>query len=139
MEHPHGRVVVVASAGGGIQAAAWTARVLTGLQHELPEFANSIAALSGVSGGAVGTMFLAVPNVRGAPELSQSCIRTPTFRSSPPCGWPQPFPMSLPLRAQYPASQSTTSLTVDTMTTTAFLPYSIGWIRHSSRSTKTSG
>jgi hypothetical protein len=56
-EHPHGRVVVVATAGGGIQAAAWTARVLTGLQEQLPEFSNSIAALSAVSGGAVGTMF----------------------------------------------------------------------------------
>lgn len=57
LKHPHGRVVVVATAGGGIQAAAWTARVLTGLQQQLPEFANSIAALSAVSGGAVGTMF----------------------------------------------------------------------------------
>jgi hypothetical protein len=56
-EHPHGRVVVIATAGGGIQAAAWTARVLTGLQEQLPEFSNSIAALSAVSGGAVGTMF----------------------------------------------------------------------------------
>ncbi len=56
-EHPHGRVVVVATAGGGIQAAAWTARVLMGLQQQIPEFANSIAALSAVSGGAVGTMF----------------------------------------------------------------------------------
>jgi len=55
--HPNGRVVVVATAGGGIQAAAWTARVLTGLQEQIPEFANSIAALSAVSGGAVGTMF----------------------------------------------------------------------------------
>jgi hypothetical protein len=55
--HPKGRAVVVATAGGGIQAAAWTARVLTGLQEKIPEFANSIAALSAVSGGAVGTMF----------------------------------------------------------------------------------
>ncbi len=56
-QHPHGRVVVVATAGGGIQAAAWTAQVLVGLEQQLPEFANSIAALSAVSGGAVGTMF----------------------------------------------------------------------------------
>ena len=55
--HKNGRVVIVATAGGGIQAAAWTARVLTGLQEQVPEFANSIAALSAVSGGAVGTMF----------------------------------------------------------------------------------
>lgn len=64
-DHPRGRVTVVATAGGGIQAAAWTAQVLTGLQTELKErspdkqfdFANSIAAISSVSGGAVGTMF----------------------------------------------------------------------------------
>jgi uncharacterized protein YjbI with pentapeptide repeats len=65
--HPHGRVVLVASEGGGIQAAAWTARVLTGLQGELSRtppnnsasFADSIALISSVSGGAVGTMFFA--------------------------------------------------------------------------------
>lgn len=64
-DHPHGRIVVVATAGGGIQAAAWTAQVLTGLQAELHQrspdqpikFADSIALISSVSGGAVGTMF----------------------------------------------------------------------------------
>jgi hypothetical protein len=62
-DHPNGRVVVVATAGGGIQAAAWTAQVLTGLQAEIKgdspskSFANSIAAISSVSGGAVGAMF----------------------------------------------------------------------------------
>jgi len=61
--HPNGRITVVATAGGGIQAAAWTARVLTGLQEQMKaespnlSFANSIAAISSVSGGAVGTMF----------------------------------------------------------------------------------
>ena len=64
-DHPRGRVTVIATAGGGIQAAAWTAQVLTGLQTQLrsgpPEqavnFANSIALISSVSGGAVGTMY----------------------------------------------------------------------------------
>lgn len=63
--HPRGRVVVIATAGGGIQAAAWTAQVLTGLQKEIHQrsaappvnFANSIAMISSVSGGAVGTLF----------------------------------------------------------------------------------
>lgn len=58
----NGAVVLVATAGGGIQAAAWTARVLTGLQEQCPPtpgrtFADSIAVISAVSGGAVGTMF----------------------------------------------------------------------------------
>jgi hypothetical protein len=55
-------VVLVAAAGGGIQAAAWTARVLTGLEEILDErkpgtFTRSIRLLSGVSGGSVGIMF----------------------------------------------------------------------------------
>jgi hypothetical protein len=55
-------IIVVATAGGGIQAAAWTARVLTGLQHESEawqhgNFANSIALISSVSGGATGSLF----------------------------------------------------------------------------------
>lgn len=59
---PEGRVVVIAAAGGGIQAAAWTARVLEGLQDAATRrgldarerFLRRIAALSGVSGGSVG-------------------------------------------------------------------------------------
>lgn len=55
-------VVLIAAAGGGIQAAAWTARVLTGLEEILDEmkpgaFARSIRVFSGVSGGSVGIMF----------------------------------------------------------------------------------
>ena len=64
-DHPRGRVTVIATAGGGIQAAAWTAQVLTGLQAQLRSgppaqavnFADSIALISSVSGGAVGTMY----------------------------------------------------------------------------------
>ena len=53
--------IVVAANGGGIQAGAWTARVLTGLDRALrPEFgdgyASSIRLVSAVSGGSVGTM-----------------------------------------------------------------------------------
>lgn len=51
------RVIVVAANGGGIQAAAWTARVLTGLCADLPgEFNRSVRFVSAVSGGSVGTM-----------------------------------------------------------------------------------
>ena len=61
-QNPNGGVIVVAAAGGGIQAAGWTARVLTGLSRQCSygsenRFANSIAAISAVSGGAVGTLF----------------------------------------------------------------------------------
>jgi len=55
-------IILVATAGGGIQAAAWTARVLTGLQHESlawnhGSFADSVALISSVSGGATGSLF----------------------------------------------------------------------------------
>lgn len=55
---PHGRtLVVVTAAGGGIQAAAWTARVLTGLDELYGDrFTRSIGLISSVSGGSVGTM-----------------------------------------------------------------------------------
>ena len=51
-------IVVVAASGGGIQAAAWTAQVLTGLQREVgAEFARAIRLISAVSGGSVGAMY----------------------------------------------------------------------------------
>jgi hypothetical protein len=58
----HKPIVVIATAGGGIQAAAWTVQVMKGLQaesrgwHSLP-FSDSVAMISSVSGGATGSMF----------------------------------------------------------------------------------
>jgi hypothetical protein len=51
--------IVVAAAGGGIQSAAWTSKVLCGLRATIPGggFEKSVLAISGVSGGSVGTMF----------------------------------------------------------------------------------
>ncbi|HEY1599619.1 MAG TPA: hypothetical protein VGG64_08460 [Pirellulales bacterium] len=50
-------LVVVAAAGGGIQAAAWTAKVLTELhdRYGVP-FTRSVRLVSGVSGGSIGLM-----------------------------------------------------------------------------------
>ena len=58
----HKPIIVVATAGGGIQAAAWTVQVLSGLEHESQkwdhgDFADSVALISSVSGGATGSMF----------------------------------------------------------------------------------
>ena len=51
-------LIIVCAAGGGIQAAAWTAKVLTGLEEELQsKFTDSLALMSCVSGGSVGSMF----------------------------------------------------------------------------------
>jgi hypothetical protein len=54
-------VILVAASGGGIQAEAWTARVLSGLRQDLGDrFDRSLALVSSVSGGSVGAMlFLA--------------------------------------------------------------------------------
>ena len=53
--------VVVAATGGGIQAAAWTARVLAGLQADAQtcgtDFDQAVVAISAVSGGSVGAMY----------------------------------------------------------------------------------
>lgn len=62
---PGSTVIVVAASGGGIKAAAWTARVLTGLEEssranfsQNPRiFGDSVRLISSVSGGSVGAMY----------------------------------------------------------------------------------
>jgi hypothetical protein len=63
-ETPAETMIVVAANGGGIQAAAWSAQVLTGLEEECQttqgcdqDFAKSIRLISSVSGGSIGTMY----------------------------------------------------------------------------------
>ncbi|MDB5392380.1 MAG: hypothetical protein JWM11_8026 [Planctomycetaceae bacterium] len=55
--HRKRTLVVITAAGGGIQAAAWTARVLTGLDQRFQGFSESVGIVSSVSGGTVGSMF----------------------------------------------------------------------------------
>ena len=56
-----GRPMIVAAAGGGIQAGAWTARVLQGLDEKLTNTAlplrKRLALISGVSGGSMGALY----------------------------------------------------------------------------------
>lgn len=55
---PGTKVIVVAASGGGIKAAAWTTRVLTGLEENNPRiFGDSVRLISAVSGGSVGAMY----------------------------------------------------------------------------------
>lgn len=49
--HP---VFIVATEGGGIRAAYWTATVLTALADDIPHFNDHLFAVSGVSGGSLG-------------------------------------------------------------------------------------
>ena len=61
--HP---LYIVATEGGGIRAAYWTATVLGGIQDANPNFAPHLFAISGVSGGSLGaavfSALLAEPN-----------------------------------------------------------------------------
>lgn len=50
---------VVAAEGGGIRAAYWTANVLTTIQDRNPCFADQLFAMSGVSGGSLGSAVFA--------------------------------------------------------------------------------
>ncbi len=55
---PGTKVIVVAASGGGIKAAAWTTRVLIGLEENNPRiFGDSVRLISAVSGGSVGAMY----------------------------------------------------------------------------------
>jgi len=63
----HGRgqgsntILIVATAGGGIRAAAWTAEVMTRLDEGCKAASNSLLLVSSVSGGSVGSMFVVGP------------------------------------------------------------------------------
>jgi hypothetical protein len=77
---PHHHVIFVAAAGGGLRAAIWTEAVLRTLQQELPGFTNSVFAISGVSGGALGAAhFLAENADRDITQVS--CLPTSAARN----------------------------------------------------------
>ncbi|NER33648.1 MAG: patatin-like phospholipase family protein [Oscillatoria sp. SIO1A7] len=89
-------VVVVCASGGGIQAAGWTAQVLTGLQEELGEsFTKAIGLISSVSGGSVGTMYyLDRFTDKGYPPHSESeeIFEGATANSLDAVGWGLAYP-----------------------------------------------
>jgi hypothetical protein len=61
-------IVLVATTGGGIQASAWTARVLTGLNEEVSvpsSFSHHVRLISAVSGGSVGAMYFTAAYDKG--------------------------------------------------------------------------
>jgi hypothetical protein len=53
--------LVVATAGGGIRAGAWTAEVVTRLQMDCKAAGESLLLVSSVSGGSMGSMFVVAP------------------------------------------------------------------------------
>jgi hypothetical protein len=62
-------VTIVATAGGGIRAAAWTAEVMAGLQARCgANLSSTVLMVSSVSGGSVGSMFVVGPYASGSGE-----------------------------------------------------------------------
>lgn len=99
---PKSTLVVVTAAGGGIQAAAWTARVLTGLDELLGGFSESIGLVSSVSGGSVGALFYlhhrgdrtnqADRPMQISPEKCQHILADASASGLEPAAWGMAFP-----------------------------------------------
>jgi Patatin-like phospholipase len=78
------RVVIVSAEGGGIHAAAWTARVLGSLSKRLDKdyhFVDSIRLLSGASGGSVGMMFFQTLYDAPSRPVNPDCVDDVIFES----------------------------------------------------------
>jgi hypothetical protein len=77
-------LTVIASDGGGAQAAGWAATVLTGIQERWPGFQGSTRLISAVSGGSVGTMYFvaSLREERSSTPSSRREVRDLTVRGS---------------------------------------------------------
>lgn len=86
---PSGPVYLVASEGGGIRSAYWTAQVLAGLRASIDDFDRRTFAMSGVSGGAVGIAAYSAclrslpPDRLAVREAVRECV-TKTFSALDP-------------------------------------------------------
>jgi predicted acylesterase/phospholipase RssA len=73
------RPLVIAAAGGGIQAGAWTARVLQGLDEEIRSAGGTLigrtAAVSSVSGGSMGALFFGAYNGSQLAEATDQALK----------------------------------------------------------------
>lgn len=65
--------VIVATAGGGIRAAYWTATVLGDMQDNAANFSERTFALSGVSGGSVGATIYRALLTLSPGQFKKSC------------------------------------------------------------------
>jgi hypothetical protein len=82
---PNPVVFIVATEGGGIRAAYWTAAVL-GRLHEATSgaFSNHLFAISGVSGGAVGSAVFATALVRQNSRVYDAATETLAYDALAP-------------------------------------------------------
>jgi hypothetical protein len=77
-------LTVIASDGGGAQAAGWAVTVLTGIQERWPAFQGSTRLISAVSGGSVGTMYFvaSLRSDRVSTDTTRRAVRDLTVRGS---------------------------------------------------------
>jgi hypothetical protein len=83
--HERPPLIVIATAGGGLRAAYWTATLLGALQDEAPGFGTHVFAISGVSGGSVGAAVFATLLADGAGAPSRACGEGPRARKAYEC------------------------------------------------------
>ena len=102
-----GRVILVATTGGGIQAAGWTAKVLEGLEERCRQssvaacaadkkiFGKSIRLISSVSGGSTGSMYFVNeydPGGSGLPDALGTAFQEATRSSLDDVAWGLVYP-----------------------------------------------
>jgi len=78
-------LILVAAEGGGIRAMDWTAQVLQRLEEIEPGFNDHIYAISGVSGGGVGSVFYDAyfrDKTMGALAFQRSSLTDTLFREA---------------------------------------------------------
>ncbi len=95
-------LVCVTAVGGGIQASAWTAKVMTELNNRYGDkFGDSVTLISAVSGGSVGTMFYldALEERVGKPRFRKGALGPVPLKGAggPPAGKEQGVPPILDL------------------------------------------
>jgi hypothetical protein len=102
-----GRAIVVATTGGGIQAAAWTTRVIEGLEQKCRDsrviacvadpkvLGKSIRLISSVSGGSTAAMYLVNeydPGGKGLPDELGTAFNEATKSSLSDVAWGLVYP-----------------------------------------------
>jgi hypothetical protein len=95
--------IVVSAAGGGIQAAAWTAKVLQELHNQFgAEFDRALCLVSSISGGSTGTACYVDWLKRGAPQLAISPFNAASASSLDEVSWGLAWPDLLRVLIAWP-------------------------------------
>jgi hypothetical protein len=96
--------ILVASSGGGIQAAAWTAKVLQELHLALGEknFDRALCCISSISGGSMGSACYVDWLLRGAPAAGATPFAAASASSLDEVAWGMAWPDLLRVLLPFP-------------------------------------